>query len=97
MDQPRDVSQVVATPLSNELQDADVGGARPARLPARCFGGIPDVHHPPAAEDSVEDAVFSRRRSLGAEAAEQPPVVPDGERLGGRVDEAGKVEYLSQI
>ena len=39
-----------------------------------------------AAEGSVEDAVLPRRRPLGAEAAEQPAVVPDGERLGGSVD-----------
>ncbi len=34
---------------------------------------------------------FPRRRPLGPEAAEQPSLVPDSERLGGPVDEAGKI------
>ena len=42
-------------------------------------------------KDSVEDAVLPRRRPLGAEAAEQPALVQDGEWLGGPVDEAGQV------
>ena len=73
--------------VCHQLQDADPGRARAARLPARCVGGLPVVHHRAAAGDSVEDAVLPRRRPLGAEAAEQPAVVADGEWLGGSVDQ----------
>ena len=45
VDEPRDVPQVVAASVGDELQDADAGGTRPARLPARRLGGLPVVHH----------------------------------------------------
>ena len=82
------VQQVVAAHVRHQLQDADPGGARPARLSARRVGGLPAIYHGAAAEDSLEDAVLPRRRPLGAEAAKQPPVVSDGEWLGGSMDEA---------
>ena len=49
VDQPRDVSQVVAASVGDKLQDADPGGAWPARLPARRVGRLPVVHHRAAA------------------------------------------------
>ena len=78
---------------ATSFKTPDAGRARPARLPARCVGGLPVIHHAAAAEGSVEDVVLPGRRSLGAQAAERPPVVPDGERLGGPVDEGREVAY----
>ncbi len=45
-------------------------------------------------EGAVEDAVFPRRGALGAQAAEQPPVEQDGQRLGGSV---GQVRARSNL
>ncbi len=43
--------------------------------------------HPAAPRRAEQDALLPRRGPLGAEAAELPPLVEDGERLGGPVDE----------
>ncbi len=66
-------------------------------LSARCLGRLPAVHDAAAAEGSVEDAVLPGRRSLGAEAAERPAVVQDGERLGRRVDEDREVAVELEV
>ena len=79
--------QVVAVALCEELQDADAGDSRPARLPARCERGLPALRHAAAAQGAEQDALLPRRRPLGAEAAELAALVQDGERLGGSVDE----------
>ena len=77
------VSQVVAVALCKELQDADAGGSRPARLPARRERRVSALRHAANARRAQQDAVFSRRRPLGAEAARLAALVEDGERLGG--------------
>ena len=53
------LSQVVAGALGEELQDADAGGSRAARLPAGCERGVPALHHVATAEGAEQDAVLS--------------------------------------
>src|SRR5437868_13409022 len=83
----RVVPQVVATFVRDQLQDADLGCPRTEGLPARCVGRVPAVYDFAAARSSVKNAVFPRRRPLGAEAAEFAALVQDGERLGRSVGE----------
>src|SRR6478672_2795523 len=73
---------MVAAPVRRQIQNADPGGARPARLSARCFQRVRPVHYAPAIKGPVEDVVFPGRRSLGAQAAELAALVQNGERLG---------------
>ena len=69
VDESRALQQVVAAHVRHELQDADAGRSRPARLSPRRLRRLPALHHAAAAEGSVEDAVLPRRRPLGTEAA----------------------------
>src|ERR1700756_5551721 len=78
---------MVATSVRQEFQDADSGRSRPARLQARRERRLPAFHYSADGRRAVEDAVFPRRRPLGAEATEFAAVVSDGKRLGGPVDE----------
>ena len=73
--------------LRQELQDAHARHPRPARLPPRCERGLPALRHAAAPQRPQQDALLPRRRPLGAEAAELPALVQDGQRLGGPVDE----------
>ncbi len=66
----RHIQQVVATQFGSEFQDADAGGPRAARLPARRERRLPAFHYPANDGRPVEDALLPRRRPLGAEAAE---------------------------
>lgn len=52
----------------------------------------PDValYHSAATENSFQDALLPRRRSLGPEAAEQPALVPDCKRMGGPISKEVK-------
>ena len=74
--------------LRQKLQDADAGGSRPARLPARRERRLPALRHAADARRAEQDALLPRRRPLGAEAAELAALVEDSERLGGPVDES---------
>ena len=85
-DDQNPLPQVVAVALRQELQDADAGDSRPARLPARRERGVPALRHAATARRAEQDALLPRRGPLGAEAAELAALVQDGERLGGRVD-----------
>ena len=53
-----DVRQMVSAHGGNQLQDADAGGARTARLPAGRFGRLPVVYDAATRGRAVEDAVF---------------------------------------
>src|SRR5262249_30924764 len=77
--QPRDVSKVVAAPVREEFQNADLGRARATRLSPRRQRRVPVVHHAAAAGRAVEDALLPRRRPLGAETAKFAALVQDGE------------------
>src|SRR5436190_1625905 len=77
------LSEMVAARVCREFQNAHPGSARPERLPARCFTRLRSLHNTASAEGAIKDVVFPRRRPLGAQAAEQPIVVQNGQRLGG--------------
>ena len=64
------VPEVVAAPVREEFQDADARHPRPARLPPRRERRLAAFHHAADGRRPVKDAVFPRRRPLGAEAAE---------------------------
>src|ERR1700674_2508887 len=87
---------MVAASLRKPVQNADFGGPRPTRLPARRIRGVPTLHHAAAAESSVQNALFPRRRPLGAQASEQPTLVQNSEWLGGFVFEEMSFFYNSE-
>src|ERR1041385_2073422 len=78
---------MVATSFCRAVQDAHACGPQPARLPTGCLRGIPALHDAAAVEGSFQNALFPRRRALGAEATKQPALVQDGEWVGGFVSE----------
>src|SRR5437867_7983177 len=82
VEESRALSEVVTARIRAEFQNADAGRARSARLPARCFTGIRPFHYSANIKSPVEDAVFPRRRPLGAQAAKLTAVVQNGGRLG---------------
>src|SRR5689334_2988279 len=88
LDEPCALSQVVAASICNEFQDSDAGSPWPTRLPAGCVPRLRTLHHVAAAESPFQNALFSRSRTLGAEAAEQPALVQDCEWLGERAHRA---------
>ena len=65
--------------FATQLQDADAGHSRPARLPAGCQQGFDLFTTLAAAGRAVEDALLPGRRPLGTQAAEFPALVQDGE------------------
>src|SRR6266404_6616820 len=78
---------MVSAQFVQEFQDAYSCHPWTARLPARRERRLPAFHHAADYGRAVEDALFPRRRPLGAEAAEFAALVQDGQRLGGSVDE----------
>src|SRR5437016_8086361 len=87
LDKPRLLPAIVATPIRGPVQNSYVGGPWTTRLPAGHFRRLPAFHYLAAPENSIANAVLPRRRPLGAEAAQQPALVQDGERVGGLVPE----------
>jgi dipeptidyl aminopeptidase/acylaminoacyl peptidase len=85
-EESRGLPQVVAASVVVEFQDAHLGHSRPTGLSPRCFRRISFIHDLAAPRRGLEDALFPRRRPLGAQAAEFPALVQDGKRLGGPVD-----------
>src|SRR5580658_1775155 len=86
---------MVAAPVCQEFQDADASRPRAERLPPRCVAGIRSLHHAADGGRSVKDALFPRRRPLGAEAAEFAALVQNRERLGGSMDEGSGDEEVN--
>ena len=88
----RPIPQMVAGARREELQDANSRRPRPARLPPRRLRRLPALHHAPAAERPVKDALLPRRRPLGAQTTKLPALVQDRQRLGRPVHEANSHE-----
>src|ERR1700733_1303265 len=78
---------MVAASVREEIQDADAGYPWPARLPPRRERRPTAFHHAADGRRAVKDALLSRRRPLGAEAAEFSTLVQNRERLGRSMDE----------
>ena len=79
------VRALVTKHVREELQDADAGHPRAARLPRRHQPGLPDVHCTAEDERAVEDGLLPRRRPLGLETTELPRVVQHRARLAGQI------------
>src|SRR6266403_5671228 len=77
---------MVSAQFRQEFQDAYACHPWTTRLPARCERRLPAFHHAADYGRAVQDALLSRRRPLGAEAAEFAALVQDSQRLGGSVD-----------
>src|SRR5258708_4406730 len=90
VDQPADISKMVAHAFCDTLQDANARGAQPTGLPAGCERGVSALHYAATAGRAVGDAVLSRRRPLGAETAEFATLVQDGECMVRSLDEGGR-------
>ena len=58
VEEPRALPEIFAAPVRGEIQNADAGGAWPARLPARCLAGLRSLHHPATAEGAIEVSLF---------------------------------------
>src|SRR5258708_7405107 len=89
VDQPADVSEMVAHAIRGTLQDTNVSGAQPTGLPAGRERGLSALRYAATAGRAVGDAVLSRRRPLGAKAAEFAALVQDGECMVRSLDEGG--------
>ena len=97
VEKARAVSEIFAAFVRGQIQNADAGGAWPARLPARCQRRLPALHHAATAQGAVEDVVFPGRRPLGAETAELAAVVQDGERLGRSMVQGKTLKLVKKV
>src|SRR5439155_21460514 len=75
VEKSRAISEIFTALIRRQIQNADARGSRPERLSARRERRISTLHDAAAIEDSVEDVVFPRRRSLGTQTAEFAAVV----------------------
>src|SRR3974377_2185118 len=78
--------EMVAVLVRQGFQDADSSDPRRARFPRALHAGIATFHRVAGAESAVETHRLSTRGPWGAEAAEQPAVVPELHRLDHGVD-----------
>ena len=70
-----------------EVEDADAGRARRARLSRGLLGGHRDVHRTAAARHPEQVPLLPGRESLGPEAGQQHPVARHGAGVAGSVGE----------
>src|SRR5436309_7332053 len=87
LEKPRLLPAIVAPPIRGPVQNSHPGGPWTTRLPAGHFRRLPAFHYLAAPENPLANALLPRRRPLGAQAAEQPALVQNRERVGGQLSE----------